>query len=311
MDYDQYDSLALNQSDPNVNEFNPWLNIDDQLVDDKLRKIENLDNENEDENSYKKFLEFEHQQQQAQLSKLLKEKQPQNIDESYIGKGEIEDNLGNEESNVINQCQQDNLEILENNNLDMLDKNLDSNYNQIKLANNMLHCTNGIGEVYTIPEETEDELTSSPDSLVIKQNLKNLDESTLMNSVTKINQPLETNLRLASIENSNNLQSNLHQPESIQITQTKNQTVENLINTNDQLKFNPNDNLNQMQSTHRKLPQTGALASEVTTSSITNAITSSINSSATSLTADHWNQAKYNLTEEQFSRGKLTLLKKT
>lgn len=120
-----------------------------------------------DENSYKQFLEFE---QQEQLSKMMLADQAPaySLDEDYLRQGEQLEEDGstdNEEVAAINQCQ------------------LDSNYstNQINQINqqqqqqgNLLHLANGMGEVYTvidtIPEETEDDLTS-PDSVTAKKNL--------------------------------------------------------------------------------------------------------------------------------------------
>lgn len=230
-------------------------------------KNQNLD-EISDENSYKKFLELEQEQQKAQLNKLLSKQQTGSLDENYIRKGEQEeDSTDNEELNTINQCQ--------------LDSNYTSNQiNQINLqTSNTLHLTNGLGEVYTIPEETEDEELTSPDSVKIKKNLetnnfyKIIPNEVELNDVMTLSQIVQNDNKLMQSQNliqtMNNLESrnpilqdikideSLTQiePQIQQISNQINQTVENhLIQTNDSEKYD-------LISTHRKLPKTGQLYS--------------------------------------------------
>ena len=176
MGYDQYSS-AVDEFSNNeqwleqekLNQFDSNRMDSDRIGNDLNNDLENDDKVN-DENSYKLFLMSEQQNQQQQLSKLLfnnnKQTSSLELDEDYLKQGEQEEeeSTDNEELNAINQCQ------------------LDSNYtsNQINQTGNLLHSTNGLGEVYTIPEETEDEDPSSPDSLKI--NIHNLDSLAIVQS---------------------------------------------------------------------------------------------------------------------------------
>ena len=209
MCYDHGNNLIEKLNDSNELGNNQWF-IGQQL-NQRINDPENLEDKNldeiNDENSYKKFLEFEQQQQQAQFSKLInKQAKSLELNDDYIKQGEEEENTDNEELNAINQCQ------------------IDSNYscNQINQINQ--HLTNGLGEVYTIPEETEDEELTSPDSVIIRTNL-------------------DMNFNL------NNVQTQVLQNNQI-ISQA--QTVENLIKIND----SDVEKSDAISSVNRKLPQT-------------------------------------------------------
>ena len=181
-----------------------------------------------DENSYKQFLEFEQQQQHQQFSKMLANQvaTAPSLDEDYVRAGELEEegSTDNEELSAINQCQ------------------IEANYSGSQMSQMNQHMGNGLGEVYTmidtIPEETEDDLTS-PDSVTAKKNLDTCSK------FTATGRPADQILCQASGQAREQL---IQQPivtQSIGVYQTSGriqdsiqpisqaQTVENLIKPND------------------------------------------------------------------------------
>lgn len=290
-----------------MNQINRMNQLDPMNAVNRLEQAGNLElldvnrNTISDENSYKQFLEFEQQQQQEQLSKMLLNQVATAPsldldDDDYLRQGEPLEEDGstdNEELNAIDQCQ------------------LDSNYagnqmnqiNQQPTGGNMLHnMTNGLGEMYTsevytvidtILEETEDDLTS-PESVTAKKNLDSGGASSLKfapatsglagdelaSSQQTAGQPLSQASGLA-VENQNVAQQNLVQQQNraqqpIALTQpagriqanpiSQAQTVENLIKSNDFETAQQPDLINSASisdsiSAHRRLPSAGKLPS--------------------------------------------------